>query len=141
LPSQITKFKDRFGLSRIVVVADRGMVTKANIELLAEADGVDWITALKAPTIKKLARSGVFQPSLFDEQNLGEITDVAEFPGERLIVCRNPLVGAQCASKRQELLDATETDLAAIGVRPDRRLAAPADSIPARPTKRWISRV
>ena len=66
------------------------MVTKANIELLAEADGVDWITALKAPTIKKLARSGVFQPSQFDEQNLGEITDVAEFPGERLIVCRQP---------------------------------------------------
>ncbi len=55
LPSQIAKLKDRFGLSRIVVVADRGMVTKANIELLAETDGVDWITALKAPTIKKLA--------------------------------------------------------------------------------------
>ena len=90
------------------------MVTKANIELLAEADGVDWITALKAPTIKKLARTGVFQPSLFDEQNLGEITDVEEFPGERLIVCRNPLVGAQRARKREELLAATETDLAQI---------------------------
>ena len=117
LPSQITKLKDRFGLSRVIVVADRGMVTKANIELLKAADGVDWITALKAPTIKKLARSGVFQPSLFDEQNLGEITDVAEFPGERLIVCRNPLVGAQRARKRDELLDATETDLAAIAHR------------------------
>ena len=93
------------------------MVTKANIELLAKTDGVDWITALKAPTIKKLARSGVFQPSLFDEQNLGEITDVAEFPGERLIVCRNPLVGAQRARKREELLAATETDLAAIAHR------------------------
>src|SRR3954454_7208586 len=81
LPAQIIKCKDRFGLSRIVLVADRGMVTKANIELLAAASGVDWITALKAPTIKKLARSGAFQPSLFDEQNLGEITDVAEFPG------------------------------------------------------------
>ena len=114
LPSQIAKLKDRFGLSRVVVVADRGMVTKANIELLAEADGVDWITALKAPTIKKLARTGVFQPSLFDEQNLGEITDVDEFPGERLIVCRNPLVGAQRARKREELLAATETDLAQI---------------------------
>jgi len=120
LPAQITKLKDRFGLSRVIVVADRGMVTKANIEILAEADGVDWITALKAPTIKKLARSGVFQPSLFDERNLGEITDVEEFPGERLIVCRNPLVGAQRARKREELLAATETDLALIKARVDR---------------------
>jgi Transposase DDE domain len=120
LPAQVTKLKDRFGLSRVVVVADRGMVTKANIEILAEADGVDWITALKAPTIKKLARSGIFQPSLFDEQNLGEITAPDEFPGERLIVCRNPLVGAQRARKRSELLDATETDLALIKARVDR---------------------
>jgi hypothetical protein len=120
LPSQITKLKDRFGLSRVVVVADRGMVTKANIELLTKTDGVDWITALKAPTIKKLARSGVFQPSLFDEQNLGEITDPGEFPGERLVVCRNPLVGVQRARKREELLAATETDLALIKARVDR---------------------
>ena len=120
LPAQVTKLKDRFGLSRVVVVADRGMVTKANIELLGQAGGVDWITALKAPTIKKLARSGVFQPSLFDEQNLGEITDPGEFPGERLIVCRNPLIGAQRARKREELLAATETDLALIKARVDR---------------------
>jgi transposase len=120
LPSQVTKLKDRFGLSRVVVVADRGMVTKANIELLTRTDGVDWITALKASTIKKLARSGVFQPSLFDEQNLGEITDPGEFPGERLIVCRNPLVGAQRARKREELLTETETDLALIKARVDR---------------------
>jgi hypothetical protein len=117
LPSQVTKLKDRFGLSQVVVVADRGMVTKANIQLLADTDGVDWITALKAPTIKKLARTGVFQPSLFDEQNLGEITAPDDFPGERLIVCRNPLVGAQRARKREELLAATETDLAAIAHR------------------------
>jgi hypothetical protein len=120
VPSQVKKLKDRFGLSRIVVVADRGMVTKANIELLSQTDGVDWITALKAPTIKKLARSGIFQPSLFDEQNLGEITDAGEFPGERLIVCRNPLIGAQRARKREELLAATETDLALIKARVDR---------------------
>jgi hypothetical protein len=120
LPSQVSKLKDRFGLSRVVMVADRGMVTRANIELLSQTDGVDWITALKAPTIKKLARSGVFQPSLFDEQNLGEITDPDEFPGERLVVCRNPLVGAQRARKREELLAATETDLALIKARVDR---------------------
>jgi hypothetical protein len=129
LPSQITKLKDRFGLSRIVVVADRGMVTKANIEILTEASGVDWITALKAPTIKKLARSGIFQPSLFDEQNLGEITDVDEFPGERLIVCRNPLVGSQRARKREELLAATETDLAQIAHRVDQGTLLGADQI------------
>jgi hypothetical protein len=129
LPSQITKLKDRFGLSRVVVVADRGMVTKANIEQLASTDGVEWITALKAPTIKKLARSGIFQPSLFDQQNLGEITDVAEFPGERLIVCRNPLVGAQRARKRTELLAATEIDLAAIAHRVTAGTLSGADKI------------
>jgi hypothetical protein len=129
LPAQVTKLKDRFGLSRVIVVADRGMVTKANIELLAETDGVDWITALKAPTIKKLARTGVFQPSLFDEQNLGEITGVAEFPGERLIVCRNPLVGAQRARKREDLLAATETDLAQVAERVDRGTLLGADQI------------
>ena len=129
LPSQIAKLKDRFGLSRVTVVADRGMVTKANIEQLTQADGVDWITALKAPTIKKLARSGIFQPSLFDEQNLGEITDVAEFPGERLIVCRNPLIGAQRARKRTELLAATEIDLAAIAHRVSAGTLSGADQI------------
>jgi hypothetical protein len=129
LPAQVTKLKDRFGLSRVIVVADRGMVTKANIQLLSETDGVDWITALKAPTIKKLVRSGVFQPSLFDEQNLGEITDVDGFPGERLIVCRNPLVGAQRARKREELLAATETDLAQIAHRVDHGTLLGADQI------------
>ena len=74
LPSQIAKLKDRFGLSRVVVVSDRGMVTKANLELMREADGIDWITALKAPQIQKLARDGALQLSLFDQTNLGEIT-------------------------------------------------------------------
>ena len=129
LPAQVTKLKDRFGLSRVVVVADRGMVTKANIELLGQVGGVDWITALKAPTIKKLARSGAFQPSLFDEQNLGEITDADEFPGERLIVCRNPLVGAQRARKREELLAATEADLAQIAHRVEGGTLLGADQI------------
>lgn len=120
LPAQVTKIKDRFGLAKVTVVADRGMVTKANIETLAGTEGVSWITALKAPTIKKLVREGVFQPSLFDEQNLAEITQVQEFPGERLIVCRNPLVGAQRARKRSELLAATEAELALIKARVDR---------------------
>jgi len=129
LPSQVTKLKDRFGLDQVVVVADRGMVTKANIDLLRATDGVDWITALKAPTIKKLARTGVFQPSLFDEQNLGEITADDDFPGERLIVCRNPLVGAQRARKRIELLDATEADLKLIAERVSNSTLQGADQI------------
>ena len=65
-------------------------VTKANMQTLKDTDGVEWITALKAPQIKKLARDGVLQLSLFDEQNLAEITG-EDYPGERLIVCRNPL--------------------------------------------------
>jgi Transposase DDE domain len=129
LPSQIEKLKGRFGLSRVVVVADRGMVTEANIELMREQDGVDWITALKAPTIKKLARSGVFQPSLFDEQNLATITGAKDFPGERLVVCRNPLVAAQRTRKRQELLAATETDLAEIAKRVTNGTLTGADQI------------
>ena len=117
LASQIEKLKGRFALDRVVVVADRGMVSEANLELMRARDGVDWITALKAPTIKKLVRSGTFQPSLFDQQNLAQITDAPEFPGERLVVCRNPLVAAERARKRQELLAATETGLAAIAER------------------------
>jgi Transposase DDE domain len=105
------------------------MLTKANIEQLATTAGVEWITALKAPTIKKLACCGIFQPSLFDEQNLGEITDVAEFPGERLIVCRYPLVGAQRARTRTELLAATEIDLAAIAHRVTAGTLSGADKI------------
>ncbi len=129
LPSQVEKLKGRFGLSQVVVVSDRGMVTEANIELMRAQQGVDWITALKAPTIKKLARSGVFQPSLFDEQNLATITDAKDFPDERLIVCRNPLVAAQRARKREELLTATETDLAEIAQRVQNGTLTGADQI------------
>jgi transposase len=117
LPSQITKLKDRFHLQSVVVVADRGMVTKANVQTLKDTEGVGWITALKAPQIKKLARDGVLQLSLFDEQNLAEITAAEDYPGERLIVCRNPLVAAERTRKRQELLQATERDLQQIAER------------------------
>ncbi len=99
LPAQITKLKQRFHLQSVVVVCDRGMVTKANIQTLKDTEGVGWITALKAPQIKKLARTGVLQLSLFDEQNLAEIT-AEDYPGERLIVCRNPLVAAERTRKR-----------------------------------------
>ena len=127
LPSQIEKLKRRFGLSRVVVVSDRGMVTKANIELLQKAE-IAWITALKAPQIQKLARQQELQLSLFDQRNLAEITS-EDYPGERLIVCRNPLVAAERARKRCELLEATERGLAEIAHRVKRGTLTGADQI------------
>jgi transposase len=97
-------------------VIDRGMVTKANLEALAAEQGVGWITALKAPQVKKLVRDGSLQLSLFDETNLAEI-ESPDYPGERLVVCRNPLVAAERARKREDLLAATEAALAPISER------------------------
>jgi len=128
LPAQIAKLKTRFGLARVVVVCDRGIVTQANIDLLAATDGVGWITALKAPQIKKLLVSGALQLSLFDEQNLAEITS-PDYPGERLVVCRNPLVGAQRTHKREALLAATEHELQLIADRVARGTLHGADEI------------
>ena len=127
LPSQIEKLKARFALRRVVVVSDRGMVTKANLELLHAAEA-GWITALKAPQIGKLVRDGALQLSLFDEQNLAEIT-AEDYPAERLIVCRNPLVAAERARKREELLAATERGLAEIAQRVQRGTLTGADQI------------
>src|SRR2546422_406070 len=118
LPAQIEKLRKRFGLTTLVVVADRGMVTRANLEALAAEQGVGWITALKAPQVKKLVKEGSLQLSLFDEANLAEI-ESADYPGERLLVCRNPLVAAERARKRQDLLCATEATLAPIKERVD----------------------
>ena len=113
LPAQIAKPKERFGLAAVIVVSDRGMVTKANLELLRESEGATWITALKAPQVKKLVTAGALQLSLFDEHNLAEIV-ADDYPGERLVVCRNPLVAAERARKRNDLLQATERALAEI---------------------------
>jgi hypothetical protein len=127
LPSQIEKLKVRFGLHRVVVVSDRGMVTKANLESLRER-GAGWITALKAPQIGRLVRDGALQLSLFDQHNLAEIT-AEEYPGERLIVCRNPLVAADRARKREELLSATERGLEEIAARVECGTLTGADQI------------
>jgi hypothetical protein len=116
LPAQIEKLKQRFGLSSVIVVSDRGMVTKANLELLRATDGAGWITALKAPQVKRLVKHGDLQLSLFDEHNLAEIA-ADDYPGERLIVCRNPLVAGERARKREELLQATERALQEIAGR------------------------
>ena len=109
--AQVDKIRTRFGLHRVVLVGDRGMLTAARIrEDLAGVDGLRWITTLRAPTIRKLVAAGTVTPSLFDERDLAEVTS-EDFPGERLIVCRNPLLAAERQRKRHELLAATEKEL------------------------------
>jgi hypothetical protein len=110
----ITRVRDDFGIANLIMVGDRGMITKTRVAELRELPGMDWITALRAPAIAGLARdNGPLQMSLFDEHNLAEITH-PEYPGERLICCRNPVLAAERARKRQDLLAATATDLAKI---------------------------
>lgn len=125
----------KFGLTDLVLVGDRGMITKARVEALKElnTDGdasVDygWITALRAPTIAKLVRDGAVQLSLFDQQDLAEITH-PDYPGERLVACRNPLLAAERARKRDDLLQATEKLLTEIAARVAKGTLSGADAI------------
>ena len=111
--SQVTKVKDRFGITKVVLVGDRGMLTAARLREDVRPEGLDWITALRAPQVKKLARDGALQLTLFDVQDLAEITS-PDFPGERLVACMNPFLEAERARKRESLLTATEADLAKI---------------------------
>lgn len=125
LSSQIQKVRQRFGLKRVIFVGDRGMITSKRIEEeFRNVDGLDWITALRADSIKKLAEHEVIQPSLFDERDLAEVSS-PDYPNERLVVCRNPLLAEERARKRKELLAATEKkleDIAAATRRAKRRL-------------------
>jgi len=121
----VERVQDDFGLDRVVVVGDRGMLTAARIEEDLRPRELDWITSLRAPTIAKLWREGPLQLSLFDDQDLAEITSAEDFPGERLIACRNPLLARDRARKRKELLDVTEEKLQAVAdatQRPNRPL-------------------
>ena len=112
--AQVGKLRDRFGIEHIVWAGDRGMLTSARIEQVLKPQGMDWVSSLRAPQIALLAAEhGPFQPSLFDQRNLLELTS-EHFPGERLVVCRNPALMEERARKRNELLDATEVDLAKI---------------------------
>jgi len=113
LAAQINKLKDRFGLSRVCLVGDRGMLTNARINDELRPAQLDWISALRAPQIKALVETGAIQLSLFDEQDLFEISS-PQFPGERLVCCHNPVLAEQRARKRQELLAATEKELTPI---------------------------
>ena len=105
---QIEKLQKRFGLSRVILVGDRGMITEARIrEEFREVKGLDWVSALKGTAIRTLIKKGEIETSLFDERDMMEITSTA-YSGERLIVCRNPLLAAERKKKREELLQETE---------------------------------
>ena len=108
--TQVEKLQKRFGLAEVVLVGDRGMLTSARIEALKEVGGIGWISALRSPQIEALVSSGDLQLGLFDQRNLVEISS-PRFPGERLVVCKNPALAQDRARKREELLLATEREL------------------------------
>ena len=111
--SAVDKLRQRFGLTQMVMVGDRGMITSARIDALREIGGMGWVSALRAPQIQALAEAGAVQMSLFDETGLAEITHL-DYPGERLVCCRNPALARERARKREDLLQATEKELSKI---------------------------
>jgi len=113
LADQIAKLKRRFAIDHVVLVGDRGMITQARLDEDLRPAGLDWITALRAPALQELVGGGWLQMSLFDERDMAAITS-PDFPGERLIVCRNPDLARERARKREDLLAATERDLAKV---------------------------
>jgi Transposase DDE domain len=116
LGSQIQKVRERFGLKRVVIVGDRGMITQARIDQeLRGVDGLQWIGALRSSQIAGLLQEGAIAPSLFDEKNLAEINS-PDYPGERLIACRNPFLARHRRTKREALLRATEVELQKIAL-------------------------
>jgi len=121
---QVEKLRQRFGLVRVVLVGDRGMLTETQIDKLRQYPGLGWISALRGPAIRELAAAGSLQLSLFDQRNLAEITS-SEYPGERLIACFNPLLSEERRRKREELLQATEKELHKIAKEVARRKRTP----------------
>jgi transposase len=119
LSAQISKLKERFHLAHVVLVGDRGMITQARVDQELKPAGFDWISALRGDAIKQLFATQSFQLSLFEERDLASIT-TPEYPGERLILCRNPELGKHRAKKREELLCATEAALSKIAQRVQR---------------------
>lgn len=124
VPDQVNKLGQRFGLWRVVLVGDRGMLTETQIEKLKEYPQLGWISALRSASIRKLVQNQELQLSLFDRQNLAQITS-AEFPGERLLACFSPLLAEERTRKRQELLAATEQKLRRIAGEVARRTKKP----------------
>jgi len=126
VPDQVETLKERFGLDRLVLVGDRGMLTETQIEKIKASPGVGFVSALRSSAIKKLVNQGQIQMSLFDTRGLGEIIS-DDYPGERLIACFNPLLCDERRRKRNELLDATEKALSAIARTVARRTKTPVD--------------
>ena len=124
LPDQVAKLRRRFGLSRVVLVGDRGWLTQTQIDQLRQHLGLGWISALRSGSIRELVAGGYLQLSLFDEQNLAEIRS-PDYPGERLIACYNPLLADQRRRKREKLLAATEKELERIPAEVKRRTRTP----------------
>jgi GAF domain-containing protein len=124
VPDQVEKLRQRFGLSRVVLVGDRGMLTETQIGKLKQHPGLGWISALRGPAIRELVESGSLQLSLFDEMNLAEISS-PDYPGERLVACFNPLLADERRRKRGELIQATEKDLGKIAAQVKRRTRTP----------------
>jgi transposase len=110
LLGQVEKVRKGFGLDRLVMVGDRGMISDVQIDAMRRMEGVDWITALKSGAIAKLAEAGQIQLDLFDERSLISLTH-ADYPDERLIACRNPALARKRAGKRQDLIAATTREL------------------------------
>jgi len=121
---QVEKLRDRFQLSRVVLVGDRGMLTQPQIDKMKMHPGLGWITALTSVAIRGLLEAGALQLSLLDETNLAEITS-PDYPGERLMVCHNPLLEEERGRKRRELLEATETALTKVSKQVARRKKKP----------------
>lgn len=121
---QVGKLRDRFQLSRVVLVGDRGMLTQPQIDKMKTHPGLGWITALTSVAIRGLLETGALQLSLLDETNLAEITS-PDYPGERLMVCHNPLLEEERGRKRRELLQATEQALTKVGKQVERRKKKP----------------
>jgi len=117
---QLERVRTQFGLKRVVFVGDRGMLTEMQIKTVKTHPGLGWVSALRATAIQKLAQSGALQMSLFDQRNLAEIT-TPEYPGERLVVCYNPILADDRKKSRAELLAATEKDLEQLRCRVARR--------------------
>ena len=124
VPDQVQKLRARFGLNRVVLVGDRGMLTQAQIDKLREQPGLGWLSALRPEAIRKLIEKGCLERSLFDERNLAEIAS-DDFPGERLMACFNPLLEERRRRKRESLLVATEKQFARIAAEVARRRKKP----------------
>ena len=123
-PDQVEKLRTAFGLERVVLVGDRGMLTQTKIDLLKEYPGLGWISALRSQSIRNLMNTGQLRLSLFDERDLAEIFS-PDFPGERLVACYNSLLTAERRRKREELLAATEKQLEKIRLETASRTKTP----------------